>query len=44
MIEQNSQLKTNFDSYDVSKDKFVTEMITNLEESNKKEFEKYFCI
>ena len=44
MVDQNSQLKSNFDSYNTSKDKFISDVIENLEDSNKKENEKYLIV
>ena len=40
MIAQNSALKDNFDSYDVSKDKFYQEMINNFEVEHQSDLNK----
>jgi hypothetical protein len=40
MIAQNSSLKENFDSYDVSKDKFFQEMIDTMEENHQNDIKK----
>ena len=40
MIEENSKLKQNFDSYDKDKDKFIQDYIANVEESNKNDIKK----
>lgn len=42
MIEQNSNLKQKFDSYDLSKEKYFVDMINNMEEAHKKDIEGYF--
>lgn len=41
MIEQNNQLKKNFEEYDQTKDNYVNEIISNIQENNKYAIEKY---
>lgn len=41
MIEQNNQLKKNFEEYDQTKDNYVNEIISNIRENNKYAIEKY---
>jgi hypothetical protein len=40
MIEQNSHLKENFNSYDASKDKFFQDLINSMEESHQKDIDR----